>query len=599
MWLVSIFVAIYIAVCPIGNINDSFYPLLFAALLSIALSILQRKHYLQKRALDRADYIVCGVFTVLFLVMLPVTNLLKSGLFTRSIEQSMPGLYQAYLYAGRFLLLPLSAVSIFHALTLLFSSCSVKRNSIERKSYLNVTTIAMAIVSVAFLLSAYPAIFHDDGVFMWSQAIGREGWTDWHPVTYIFLLYICNLLTHTPFAATCLQTVLWILTMRYAFSLLEKEGISCGKYFGISLITCFIMYSYTHVLYKDVLYTIGLFGFSLSILDYVNGNTRKRNLLRIAAYGFLTAATRHAALVPVIITLMVLMIWIAIKHVKPRAIMQVAALSLLPVIILYVGVRGIISVTITYKENPGYVTYTVPLHMLGAYAATVDEVDEETQILMEKIMPVEKWKEGYEKDPYLADTLSRSWGIAGWDIERIDEQNLGSDIIKANWRFFSSYPKEYLNAFFKINSLVWSMGRVDEYGEWYADTFANCSDTLANNFPELDVKRNVLTELLEPISQWIYKAPIVRNFVSRGGWGLFALILSIYTLIRGKKIQKGIAIVPIALTVLLLMLSIPAQDPRFIMPITQTSTFFFCYCFGLRNKEKAKELEENGSLESV
>ena len=43
-------------------------------------------------------------------------------------------------------------------------------------------------MAIAYIVSCYPGLLHGDGWNIWMIAETDQGWSDWHPVSYIFLI---------------------------------------------------------------------------------------------------------------------------------------------------------------------------------------------------------------------------------------------------------------------------------------------------------------------------------------------------------------------------------------------------------------------------
>lgn len=197
---------------------------------------------------------------------------------------------------------------------------------------------------------------------------------------------------------------------------------------------------------------------------------------------------------------------------------------------------------------------------------------------MNEIMPVEKWEEGYLQDPYWADTLSREYSFIGDNLEKIEEKNLYSDIITANWRYFCNYPINYLKDFFRINNMVWAMGTPIDGYEWAPPTFSNCDDTLVSKFPEYDVQHTFATGLLSPVLNVSKTLPIWKMISYRGGLFNFLIFCACISFVMGKQQRRDwIVGIPALLSGALLLISIPAQDPRFVLPAIAIGCFVLAY----------------------
>lgn len=98
--------------------------------------------------------------------------------------------------------------------------------------------------------------------------------------------------------------------------------------------------------------------------------------------------------------------------------------------------------------------------------------------------------------------------------------------------------------------------------------------------------RTAMTNFMLELSNASSRIPIVRSFTWRGGIWSFSLLLSAVLLLlkgRGKELA---AFLPILLVLAMLMLAMPAQDPRYILGAVECGSFFLVYAvFVKKNKE--------------
>ena len=385
--------------------------------------------------------------------------------------------------------------------------------------------------------------------------------------------------SNNPFSVIVVQTVLFTFTQYFALKVIEKY---CGSrwciFYTIGVLTLGVsQFLYLDVFYKDVPYTIGMVGFTISILAFIKEEKSNKALAGIFLYGLFAAFMRHMAFVMVIVTLLIIIIYGIFskkKIVKRILIVTIAIMT------VFISTKQILLAVTNTEKTPKYVSYTIPLHMLGAYAVNEKEMDEASRQLLNSIMPIEQWKEGYSKDKYLADNLSREWGVIGKNVDKIEEKDLYDDIILANWRFLTRCPGKYISALMNINTLVWQMGQPEDGYEWISPVFQNCDNTLEEKFPQYEIQSTMATKILQPILECSQKNPIWRIITYRGGMFNYAILLSFLILWIRKRKEEILMFIPILITNILLLISIPAQDPRFILPTIGIGCFGVFYILG-------------------
>lgn len=538
-------------------------------------------------ACNKKEKMISGILTLLGVIMLGVLEWRKSGLFDFSSGVSIARI--GYIFGLVLIAIP-AVVMALYALIVYFMGC-IKQcdrevshpDSKEVKTCLGI----IAFCVILFLLSAYPGIYHGDGTnVLRNVSAGR--WSDWHPITYYLFVYLCMGIIKNPFMVILVQSGLFLFVQYQILVFLQKytRKNSCYFYTILILTAGVTTFSYLDVFYKDTPHVIGLLGFSVALLSYVKGKRRKRDLVLVLAYAFFMACMRHMSILIVFISLVVA-VFILLKDKQKQGAIRLLVGALL-VCLAFTGLKNLLLITTETEKNPSYVSFTIPLHMLGSYAASGESIDAKTEQLMNEIMPVDKWEEGYLLNPYLADTLSREGGFMGDNLKKIKDKNLYGDIIAANWRYLCHYPISYLTDFFSINTMVWEMGTPIDGYEWAPTTFVNCDSTLVSKFPEYDVQHTLATSLLAPAINASKELPIWKMISYRGGFFNFIIICACVSIMIAKDQKRDwIVGLPAFLSGMLLLISIPAQDPRFILPAIAMGCFVLAYV-----PNRAKEMIE-------
>jgi hypothetical protein len=425
--------------------------------------------------------------------------------------------------------------------------------------------------------------YYPDPSEAWNAALLGD-WNDWHTMGYILLIKLCTLFIKRIQMFIICQTVFWIYTNNYVVGVLFRrfKSIKVCKAYVIASIVVFTPYMYLQYMVKDVVYSMFMLGLSASILDFLSERKQNwRSCVPMLLFGSLTALLRHSAIIVVVFTAVVLLIYSASKN--KTNIVKAFALLMIPIFSFVMIVNVFSFGVLDAKRNPGYVKYGTPMMMLGAVAASGEQIDESDRAIMEKIMPLEDWAAGYNQDPYWVDELSRTWGYIGNNVLKVDEYNLGPDIIWLNAKFLFKYPSVYLSALFKCNSIIWEISCPQDGYEWEPINLDIDESAL-----------NIITKITKPIYDATLDFGIFNFIYWRGGIWLFVLMLGTALMIFKRRLKEIIAVLPVAVNTALMMITEPSQDPRFALPTLECAIFFIIYAvFVKRKTETDIEIEQS------
>lgn len=527
------------------------------------------------------DKIVSSVLALIIIVMIGMGELSRCGIFHVGATWLCMITLIVYVF--------LYAVSVY---TLILYAClSLIRSGEDepKRSKLTVPicTGIVTLISFAFFFACPDGLVYSDGVTVWTQALSGA-YSDWHPIVYVLIVKLCSLVYNKTVSYILFQTILWILVNYIVLRVLFRyHGSKACKIYVFTSITFGIMtYKYIVYLYKDPLFCMSLLAFSALLYDFSRGRRSVGGFIGLSVFGLLAALTRHAMVAPLIATLVIVLFAALIMDARKRKTGKDSdtgltkpktkrfLVLLLAVLVCMNALIHTAAMKLTNaEENEDYVTYTLPIHMLGAYAASGHEVDAQTREIMERVMPIEDWAKGYEQNPYWADNLSRVWGYIGNRIEVLDETVSGGELVAANARFFLSHPFTYVKEWGRITSMLWQISRPEGFLEWYSPYFENAEDSLDYLVEGYELEPNGFTVVLEKILVFTKEAPVLSNIICRGGAALFTILLCCYVLLRKKRINCAICALPTVIITLMLLLSIPAQDPRYVLALIETAIF--------------------------
>lgn len=570
--------------------------------LTLALALLLKRGDRDKKGLiekkeGRFILLLSVCLAVVFILMLSASQIVSSGLYSYTrLKEIYPIAAAVFYTVFAYSLYPLA---VFCSLVFLFSellSFSAVQDEhgelyLRKVRYLGIyyCLLPVVLLVLCYLFCSFPNYRLGDSFMCWEQAVAGE-WNDWDPIGYIFFLRLCSKIWNSYWIVRIIQSVLYIYICNTALKLLEhytRSRMACRSY--ILLSSCVLTpYIYLQLTYKDVLFSMSLFAFSLCILDVAVGERVSwKQMSAFIIFGLVVLLFRHGSSIPVLaggITAGVILLLGRKKSECLRMAGSLAVLFLLKFLIVDLLAFQILNTV----RNPEYVKYSLPMVLAGAMASDSEvELTEDEITVMEIITPLEHWRESYAGtgNGYWADPISRDWSTIGGDIRKIDEYDLGEALLRLNFSLFRRYPVKYLTVFFNCNSLVWEMGRPSDGYEW-APVEGTCFE-FAEGYPGVEeMPRTAMTNLMLELSNASSRIPIVRSFTWRGGIWSFSLLLSIVLLLLKKRVKELSALLPVMTVLAMLMLAMPAQDPRYILGAVECGSFFLIYAvFVKRNKE--------------
>lgn len=529
--------------------------------------------------------IISFILSILFILMLSASQII---VFIANIDQYAPINNEVLLHFYKILIIGWSIIIYFPVLLICTYAviCHIFEYGLKQKSSMRggyITTkrllFVISIVSVVCLLSTYPgAISNPDVTGIWEKVVEPSTMDDWHPIGYLYFVWICSRFLPSVYAVNIVQTAIWIVVNYGILRFLEDidKTLKASVFYTVISIMIFTPYAYLQVMLKDIIFGIMLLGMTLFVIKFINKVPSKFDVF----FGILmcagTVLFRHAQILTFFGTFVALLVWSIIKRDKTRMILT--GIVTLAVILIYSGVQLFAFNVQGIEKNPKYVSYTIPIAMIGAAAANDVEFSDEDKAILEEIMPMEKWAECYDK--YLMDEISRSWGEIGNDIyiieDKIENEGFGKELIRINAKLLLQHPIIYLTAFFDANTLVWEIGMP-------SDSYVQGIHTYEEDTGS--IKYMLFWGVIGKIINFQSELPIVNNICTRGGIHLFALLLSAVLLCFKKRYKDIIAFVPILLFSALLMISIPAPQTRYILGTIECSIFLVSYSVFVKAKE--------------
>lgn len=548
-----------------------------------------------KDARDRGTFLAAAALTALFFCTLSAEEFLKSPLLTEAVLSDKTDaaliVRRAYLLWNRTgypaACIGATFASILWALRFFIAGPRDRAAAAAARGPeplricpggLYRAVLPLAAVSLICVLSAYPSMNIGDAPTIWYFA--RSGiWDEWHTIGYLAFVRALYELLPSRLFINLVQAAAWVLVNNYALSVLYKNGLgkrACRMYIAAAIAT-FVPTFFVMVMIKDVAFSMSLLLFGLCVLRIVSAEqARKRDWALLGVAGFLVSVLRHAGFLPVLVTLPVLFFrqW----RRKRGALGAVIAAG--------IALSGFLALNLWFRalpdarHNPYYIAYSIPMQLIGAVAKSGVEILPEDRAVMEEVMPVERWAECYQH--YHSDSISRTYGKIGADVEKVSQKRLGNALLRLNVRFLVQFPKVYLEAFFDQNSLMWETTTpADGYDRSYLWYPALSS---SEDVPE-DTVFNGFTALSNRYAEFLYGVPVLHSVLWRGGFANFVLALCCVVLVQKKRAADLIAILPVFVVSAGMLISMPAQEVRYVFPNLEYAGFFAVYSYYVKRRE--------------
>lgn len=451
------------------------------------------------------------------------------------------------------------------------------------------------LVVVCVLAANYPWRPSADAETVYRYVINKE-WNDWHPIGYLLFVRVCmEILTpwvHHPFSVLLLQSAMWLLLMNYAMDRIFgwTRSTNAVYIFAALNLIIFTPVLYLGLMYKDVLYSMCVMGVTMEIFHVIYmREIRWSSCVFLTLFSCGVALFRHMGVEMVTIVLVGLFGYYLVT--KRSGVKRLGAFMLLPAI-CFMLVSTIYGTHILHmKKSPVYITYTMPISIVGDFALNQPEVfTKEEKEFLEEVMPLEDWAQGYQNDPYWVDMLARSYGLTGERIERVDSE-YGHKLIRLNASLLLRNPKEYICALLRPTSIIWQIFRPADGYEWSIAGYYKPSDRPDLVESNLVSSEKILSELMGSAEYALMNNPFFSALYNRGGIWLFSLIfLSLVLILRKQKTYLFVFALPL-LNTALMMLSCPAQDPRYILPVMETAFVFIPVVFYFRTSSHTDEMQ--------
>ena len=575
-----------------------------APILGFAFLLLFRKEFHLTDCFQKENRTTCRIsvaLTLLTLLMLSIFDQLRSPLFSneglRGVSWRFDLLRQLFLAWNYIGLLGAEVVSTFFCWYFIQNSFLTSRGGSEltRRSeppFLGIHrwTLLVAAVGLVCMLSVSPGYYDqaDTGAIWHSVVDGK--WSDNFSIVYLFFVKLCTFLIPTRRIISLVFYFAWLFISNQAIGLLEGIQQGGGKRYAI--FSCLVFYPlfYLQTMVRDVAYAMALLALGIWLLQILQRDTQKKtDWIVVGICSFVALAFRHDGILPVGVTFAGIGIYAIVKQRRLIKPLCITGLSVFTVYLLLT--QGLAFGLMGVQRNDAYFGFGTPMSILAAVAESGEPIDDPDIALMERVMPLSDWAKAPTISRYTVDMASRTWGVPGERIKRVDTA-LGIQYIRLSLKYLFRYPAVELHAFFRLNSIVWQIARPAEAGAEEMPLAYLTERSLSNeNSAENGYRFTAFSEFTYRYAWFLQDTPVLREVCVRGGISILSLILSVVILIRKRKPMELLACLPAFGVFLSTFLIICAQDPRYILPIQEWALFYLVYAWCSKSAENRQGVD--------
>lgn len=407
-------------------------------------------------------------------------------------------------------------------------------------------------VNLLYFIGAYPGNMTIDSVNQFNQ-IATNQYNNYHPVFSSVIYKIPTLIYFSPASIIFAQILLFSIVVTYgAYCIFKYSKINSWIIFIITLAFSLSItngFMLTNM-WKDVPYSIFIMLLTVYMFNIVitDGEwiSKKRNIFLMILAMAVIALIRHNGIVVIGLTGLSLVI-LRRKEFKKYLIFTFIAL-----VCFFAGEKVIEKVLNASDTLSKADIVSVPLQQIAAVIQSNGNLDEDQKETLYKIAPEEEWSSKYNR--YLSDNIKN---LANEKF--IEEPELRTEIIKM-------YPKICVNnigtvtkAYLYQTSIIWRLRGYDRG----ALTFY----TLEEN--DYGFEKHELVPSFTKIYKKLLDVTREKSILKLIVWNpailmYIAIALIIVTVIKTKKAGIVIISMPMFANIAGLLISIPAQDYRYL-----------------------------------
>ncbi|WP_407370885.1 DUF6020 family protein [Carnobacterium sp.] len=497
-----------------------------------------------------------------------------------------------FLYTG-LLWLYISGVAkkfIPEKINVLNTNLKDKMFQLNSQHHLFFVFMMLVILHSIYFFAFSPGNMYIDSYSQWGQAMGGIKVDDWHPVFSTLLLRISFYITGTPIVFTLLQVLGSIAVFTYASKiLLEKKIKPVFVYFFILFImSSTVTLPSVTTIYKDNLYNIALFFMTLFLFEIVDskGQWLKNNIWHVVFFtvnAIFLMLCRHNGVYVLIASCILFILFFKGLRIYFTAFLGV-------VVTIYMLFTGPIFSHYNIEEGSSSEKYSILLQHIGSVIAYDGQIDPEDAEYLNQLLPLDIWKEKYTEE--MIDPVKFH---ASYNREVINENEL--TFVKVWWNVFKNNPLLALKGHLEQIRPLWDINGW-EHGLAGAVMFHFFIDSPKEYYDpylqEYTFESDDLRSLIEEYSFWKndYNIETKPFLTTLPALALVCLIISTIILIKEKKFQLLLVVIPVLMNNGTLLLAMPAYNMRYVISTVYIGLFCLFLPFML-DKRKDTILEEN------
>lgn len=417
--------------------------------------------------------------------------------------------------------------------------------------------IITIINNLIYLIGTFPGNLTPDSVNQLTQIVTSSYSNAHTPLSTLFYKIPYELFGNIE-GMIFFQQIFFAIVSIYGLSVLLKY--SKYKIIPIIMYVLFILFPTNGFMltnmWKDIPYSISIMLLTVIVLQIFNDTNwlkKKRNIILFTFSIILVSLLRHNGIIVGLITLISLFVFN--KNTKNNIL--VCIITIIAYVVTSFSLNGLFNVSNSQSKAD---IISIPLQQIAAVVSENGILEKEDKDIIEKIAPLETWKEKY--NPYLSDNIkniTNDYLKKNVDITRADIIKTYINVVKNNFIIVSK-------AYLKQISIIW---RLDDYPKG-ALTYYSTEENI------LKAEK----EILNPNISDFYKDTLASSKNNKVGtlicWNpalimYIVLALILIYVVKNKSAKILFLLVPMMSNILSLMISIPAQDYRYLYPTTLAS----------------------------
>ena len=427
-----------------------------------------------------------------------------------------------------------------------------------------------------YLAAFYPGLMTSDSLDQWNQ-LRSFAFHNHHPAIHTLTNWLITRIWLSPAAIAVVQIVSLGAVYALALQLCCRYGVQRKLVTAVFLF--FVMLWPANgflviTLWKDVLHSVALLWLTVLAAELVlHGECWldvKRNFCMLVIAFLVVLFYRHNGIVAVAGTMLGMMFFYS------KRFFRIGKMALVIAVIFFL-VKGPVYTCLAVHPAAGHLVFSLPLHQVGAMLQREVPLAEEEAVFLENILPKNEWKVIY--NPYIVDSIVLHPTI---NIDFLVAHK--SEFLQVWGNLIYRNPNIAGEHWLHLTSILW---RIIPYADGYTATtvdrilyydWADPSLKSESLLPELkdtflEIKEG--TERRESVG--FFWRPALYIYSSLFFGAIFAL----------KQGRRGLLVLmPLLFNCLSLIISIPAQDVRYMYAATLIAPFVFLLsCISSKEKK--------------